>query len=53
MHAHYRRSIVSVPLWAAGKKTVKQPIFINDLIDGLMAAMKDESTKGKIYQAVG
>ncbi|KAL0272788.1 UNVERIFIED_CONTAM: hypothetical protein PYX00_005631 [Menopon gallinae] len=53
LQARHRRILRSIPLWAGGQKTVKQPVYIYDVIQGLVTAMKDDDTKGKIYQAVG
>lgn len=42
-----------MPLWKKGEATIKQPVFVSDLVSGIMAAIKDPDTAGKIYQAVG
>lgn len=54
MYSHaWRRSQQKVVLWKKGEQTVKQPVAVSDVAYGIVNAMLDRSTKGKIYQAVG
>ncbi|KAG5861661.1 hypothetical protein JTB14_035748 [Gonioctena quinquepunctata] len=53
-YAHtWRRQGQYFPLWHKGEKTEKQPVFIGDVATGIMNAIKDPDTAGKVYQAVG
>ena len=40
-------------LYKKGKATLKKPLFVSDLTSGIMAALEDPSTKGKIFDAHG
>lgn len=42
-----------LPLWHKGEKTIKQPLHVSDMAAGIIAAIRDPDTAGKIYQAVG
>lgn len=50
---NWRRQMTSMPLWHKGEKTFKQPVYVSDVAAGVMAALRDPDTAGKIYQAVG
>lgn len=53
-YAHpWRRLGPLFPLWHKGEKTEKQPVYVGDVVTGIMNAIKDPDTAGKIYQAVG
>ncbi|XP_028134729.1 NADH dehydrogenase [ubiquinone] 1 alpha subcomplex subunit 9, mitochondrial [Diabrotica virgifera virgifera] len=53
-YAHpWRRSANYFPLWHKGERTVKQPVYVSDVTSGIINAIKDPDTAGKIYQAVG
>lgn len=53
-YAHvWRRQLRAMPLWNKGEKTVKQPVYVSDVAQGILNAAKDPDTAGKIYQAVG
>lgn len=42
-----------MPLWKKGEATIKQPIHAMDFATGIVNAIKDPCSAGKIYQAVG
>lgn len=42
-----------MPVWKKGEATIKQPCYVADFAAGVVAAIRDSDTKGKIYQAVG
>ncbi|XP_014272317.1 NADH dehydrogenase [ubiquinone] 1 alpha subcomplex subunit 9, mitochondrial [Halyomorpha halys] len=42
-----------VPLYQKGEKTEKQPVYVQDVADGIVAACMNKNARGKIYQAVG
>lgn len=42
-----------LPLWKSGNATVKQPLHAYDLVSGIMSAVNDPTTVGKIYEAYG
>ncbi|XP_044747795.1 NADH dehydrogenase [ubiquinone] 1 alpha subcomplex subunit 9, mitochondrial [Coccinella septempunctata] len=48
-----RRTDEFMPVWKKGEATIKQPCYIGDFAAGVVAAVRDPDTKGKIYQAVG
>uniref|UniRef100_A0A0K8TTJ5 NADH dehydrogenase [ubiquinone] 1 alpha subcomplex subunit 9, mitochondrial n=1 Tax=Tabanus bromius TaxID=304241 RepID=A0A0K8TTJ5_TABBR len=53
-YAHiWRRQFRSMPLWHKGEKTIKQPVFVSDVAQGIINAIRDPETAGKVYQAVG
>lgn len=53
-YAHlWRRQIRFMPMWAKGEKTIKQPVYCSDIAQGIVNAIKDPDTAGKVYQAVG
>ncbi|KAL3317125.1 39kDa subunit of ndufa9, NADH:ubiquinone oxidoreductase [Cichlidogyrus casuarinus] len=45
--------VTTIPLWAYGKKTIKQPVFASDLAQGIVNALTIPQSKGQIYEAVG
>ncbi|VVC33752.1 NAD(P)-binding domain,NAD-dependent epimerase/dehydratase [Cinara cedri] len=54
MYSHaWRRNGQNLVLWKRGEQTVKQPVAVADVVNGIANAMLDRSTSGKIYQAVG
>lgn len=54
MYSHaWRRSAQQIVLWKKGEQTVKQPVAVSDVVNGIVNAMLDRSTSGKTYQAVG
>jgi len=54
MYSHaWRRSRQQIVLWKKGEQTVKQPVAVSDVAYGIVNAMLDHTTAGKIYQAVG
>lgn len=54
MYSHaWRRSGQQIVLWKKGEQTVKQPVAVADVVNGIVNAMLDRSTSGKTYQAVG
>lgn len=53
-YAHiWRRQFRSMPLWYKGERTVKQPVYVSDVAQGILNCAKDPDTAGKVYQAVG
>jgi len=47
------RETSTLPLYLKGHYTVKQPICLNDMTDGIMAALADPEAAGQTYEAVG
>ena len=43
----------SMPLWKKGNYTVKAPLHISNLADGIMAALDNPDSKGMTYEAYG
>lgn len=43
----------SIPLWHKGEDTEKYPVYIHDVISGLVAIIRNPDTAGKTYQFVG
>lgn len=53
-YAHvWRRQFRSMPLWAKGEKTYKQPVYVSDVAQAIANIAKDTTISGEIYQAVG
>ncbi|KAK4887311.1 hypothetical protein RN001_003582 [Aquatica leii] len=50
---HWRRQTQLMPLWKKGEHTIKAPVFVSDVAAGVVNAIKDPDSAGKIYQAVG
>ena len=48
-----RTTFEYIPLWHKGEKTEKQPVYIHDVISGLVAIIRNPDTAGKTYQFVG
>jgi len=42
-----------MPLWRKGDATIKQPLHMPDLVSGIMAAVNDPNSAGKVYEAYG
>ncbi|CAH1396394.1 unnamed protein product [Nezara viridula] len=42
-----------MPLYKKGEQTEKQPVYVQDVADGIVAACIDKNARGKTYQAVG
>lgn len=42
-----------MPLYKNGQDTIKAPVFVSDVAQGIMNAIRDCDTKCKIYQATG
>lgn len=54
MYSHaWRRSFHQIVLWKKGEQTVKQPVAVADVVNGITNAILDRTTSGKTYQAVG
>lgn len=49
----WRRQFVALPLWKNGEATIKQPVYVGDVAQGILNAIHDPDTAGKIYQAIG
>ncbi|XP_068627734.1 NADH dehydrogenase [ubiquinone] 1 alpha subcomplex subunit 9, mitochondrial [Battus philenor] len=41
------------PLYKNGLKTVKQPVFVSDVAQGIVNAVRDPDTRCQVYQAIG
>jgi len=53
-YAHiWRRQFRSMPLWQKGEKTIKQPVYVSDVAQGIINCARDPDTAGQVYQAVG
>lgn len=42
-----------MPLWKSGEHTIKQPVYVSDVAQGIVQAIKEHGADGQIYQAVG
>lgn len=42
-----------MPLWKNGMATIKQPVYVSDVAQGIVNAMKDPETACQVFQAVG
>ncbi|KAL5007556.1 hypothetical protein ScPMuIL_016362 [Solemya velum] len=43
----------TMPLWKKGDCTVKMPVFVSDVAEGVIQAIQDPDSVGKTYEAVG
>ncbi|ODM93835.1 NADH dehydrogenase [ubiquinone] 1 alpha subcomplex subunit 9, mitochondrial [Orchesella cincta] len=50
---HWRRFFQWVPLWHRGEKTIKQPVYVSDVAQGVINAIKDPDTAGQTYDLIG
>jgi len=48
-----RTGTINVPLYGKGLLTVKQPVWMTDLVSGIMNSLHDPQALGQIYEAVG
>lgn len=44
---------VQYSFWNKDEKTIKQPVYVSDIAQGIVNAAKDLDTAGQIYQAIG
>lgn len=49
----WRRMFRYMPLWHNGEMTFKQPVYVEDVAQGILNAIKDPDAVGKVFQAVG
>jgi len=49
----FRRTFTWIPLWHRGEKTIKQPVYVVDVANGVINALKDAETAGKTFDIVG
>lgn len=49
----WRHQLKWMPLYMKGEHTIKQPVYVGDVAAAIVAACKDKSARGQIYQAVG
>ncbi|KAL4713519.1 hypothetical protein ACJJTC_007757 [Scirpophaga incertulas] len=42
-----------LPLYKNGMETIKQPVFVSDVAQGIVNAIRDEESRCQVYQAVG
>ncbi|CAF4001739.1 unnamed protein product, partial [Rotaria sp. Silwood2] len=46
-------SFFRIPLYASGEKTVKAPIFVNDVSNAIYAAIREPMSVGQTYEIYG
>ncbi|KOX72000.1 NADH dehydrogenase [ubiquinone] 1 alpha subcomplex subunit 9, mitochondrial, partial [Melipona quadrifasciata] len=51
--ARQRATFEYIPLWHKGEKSEKQPVYIHDVISGLIEIIRNPDTAEKTYQFVG
>jgi len=49
----WRRHLRGIPLWHKGERTIKAPVYASDVAQGIVNAILDPDTAGKIYQGIG
>ncbi|XP_029644047.1 NADH dehydrogenase [ubiquinone] 1 alpha subcomplex subunit 9, mitochondrial [Octopus sinensis] len=49
----WRRGRGHLPLWKKGTETIKAPVFVSDVAEGIMNAIKDPASIGQTYEAIG
>ncbi|PVD33464.1 hypothetical protein C0Q70_04720 [Pomacea canaliculata] len=48
-----RARSTSIPLWKKGEATIKQPVFVGDVAEGVIQAIKNPDAVGKTFEIVG
>ncbi|KAH8040898.1 hypothetical protein HPB51_013068 [Rhipicephalus microplus] len=48
-----RRNFTYVPVWNKGKGIIKQPVYTENVAEGVVNAIFEQGNEGLIYQAVG
>ncbi|CAH1786501.1 unnamed protein product, partial [Owenia fusiformis] len=51
--ARRSRVLNTMPMWEKGERTIKQPVFLGDVAEGVINALLDPDAPGKVYEAVG
>ncbi|KAL8618992.1 hypothetical protein ACOMHN_018374 [Nucella lapillus] len=49
----WRRAHGTIPLWKKGEATIKQPVFVQDVAQGVIEAIKNPDNAGETYELVG
>lgn len=49
----WRRAHGTIPLWKKGDATIKQPVFVQDVAQGVIEAIKSPDSAGQTYELVG
>ncbi|KAK7098176.1 NADH dehydrogenase [ubiquinone] 1 alpha subcomplex subunit 9, mitochondrial-like isoform X2 [Littorina saxatilis] len=49
----WRRAHGTIPLWKKGDATIKQPVYVQDVAQGVVNAIKDPMAVGQTYELVG
>ncbi|GAB1601726.1 NADH dehydrogenase [ubiquinone] 1 alpha subcomplex subunit 9, mitochondrial-like [Argonauta hians] len=49
----WRRGRGCVPLWKKGTETIKAPVYVSDVAEGIMKAIRDPESVGQTYEAIG
>lgn len=53
-YAHFfRRSFQWLPLWYRGERTIKQPVYVADVAQGVVNALRDPEAAGKTFDIIG
>ncbi|CAK1578227.1 unnamed protein product [Parnassius mnemosyne] len=47
LHSHF------MPVYKNGMETIKQPVFVSDVAQGIVNAARDPDTRCQVYQAIG
>nr|XP_037285789.1 NADH dehydrogenase [ubiquinone] 1 alpha subcomplex subunit 9, mitochondrial-like isoform X3 [Rhipicephalus microplus] len=51
--SNLRRNFTYVPVWNKGKGIIKQPVYTENVAEGVVNAIFEQGNEGLIYQAVG
>lgn len=49
----WRRAHGTVPLWKKGTQTIKMPVFVSNVAEGIINAIQDPEAVGRTYEVVG
>lgn len=49
----WRRAHGTLPLWKKGTQTIKMPVFVSDVAEGVVNAIYDQDAMGRTYEIVG
>ncbi|OAD52829.1 NADH dehydrogenase [ubiquinone] 1 alpha subcomplex subunit 9, mitochondrial [Eufriesea mexicana] len=54
-YMHKERTVLNLhlPLWKKGEETEKWPVYISDVVSGIVAIVRNPDTAGKTYQFIG
>ncbi|GAV03530.1 hypothetical protein RvY_13937 [Ramazzottius varieornatus] len=49
----WRKNATYMPLWKSGEQTIKQPVYVGDVCEGIVKSISDKDAPGRTYDLVG